>query len=117
MTLRHYSVDIDANDIDHKLNNMADGETHMVAVEIFDHPSARYSAKVDADIGPWVLGPSDEVYAWLEAQGHHDFNEQYSVGGVVACSCCGELGYSDPTECSFCADQGHDHKTPDKETA
>lgn len=30
--------------------------------------------------------------------------------GEVECPCCGEKGYDDPKECSFCEDQGHEHK-------
>lgn len=83
MSIDHFPVNTDAAVISRELDDMADGETHMIAVEVFDAPTSRFSKLHDGTIGPWVLGPADEVYAWLEAQGLEDFTAQYSVGGVT----------------------------------
>lgn len=80
MSLRHYSVDTDAGEIDRLLSDMTDGSYVVVAVEIFDSPSARHSDRHDGTIGPWVLGPEDEAYEWLKANGHEDYSQQYSAG-------------------------------------
>lgn len=80
MTVEFYSVDTPASDIDRKLSEMTDGSFQVVAVEIFDHPTTRYSKLIGAEIGPWIVGPSTEVYEWLVREGHEDFEEQYSAG-------------------------------------
>jgi len=81
MSLKHLSVDTPAGKVEDVLHDLTDGLTLVIAVEIFDAPSSRWSAKCDADIGPWVLGPEAEVHAWLEEHGHEDFAEQYAEGG------------------------------------
>lgn len=82
MTLRHYSTNTDAARIDRAVDAMTDGTVLIVAVEIFDAPTSRYSETHDATIGPWVVGPADEVYAWLKEQSYEDHCEQYSAGGA-----------------------------------
>jgi hypothetical protein len=79
MTTLHYPVDTSAGKIEKILHDMFDGSTPVVAVQIFDDPTSRFSAILDADIGPWVLGNADEVYTWLRENGHQDYDTQYKL--------------------------------------
>jgi hypothetical protein len=71
------------------LAEMADGETYVIAMEVFDHPQAVWVANrlpYGGDGGPgvvgaWVLGPETEVYTHLRLAGWDDALEQYGVGG------------------------------------
>lgn len=80
MALRHLSVEADAGKVNRLLDNMTDGSYVVVAVEVFDAPTSRYSNQLGATIGPWVLGPHEEVYAWLEENGYEEYDQQYSAG-------------------------------------
>lgn len=83
--LRHYTATTDPGRIEDRLDQMSDGVTHMIAVEVFDAPAAVTRAEAGDPggytIGPWVLGPADEVYAYLAERGWEDWAEQYSTGG------------------------------------
>jgi hypothetical protein len=78
--IRHYSAATDGIEVERRMERMYDGEHVIVAVEVFDHEQAGWSARFDGTIGPWVVGPEDEVYAYLDAQGYEDFAQQYSIG-------------------------------------
>ena len=79
-TVRWYSADSDAGDIDLLLDELCDGEHEVVAIEVFDHILARHSTRHGGVIGPWCVGPTDDVYEHLKERGFEDFSQQYSVG-------------------------------------
>lgn len=75
--------------IDLKLAELAgDGGTHVIAVEVYDHPNAVHvndRARFGGDKGPgvlgaWVLGPEKDVYAYLAEHNYVEYDEQYSAG-------------------------------------
>jgi hypothetical protein len=70
----------DSSRVDDVLHSMFDGVTPVVAVEIFDDPTSRWSDRVGATIGPWVLGTVEEVSDYLSMHGHRDYAEQYGYG-------------------------------------
>lgn len=64
-----------------------EGDDAVIAVEVFDHPDAAFSAEHDGVTGPMIVGTDDEVHAYLDwavaTQGWgEDYAEQYSAGPV-----------------------------------
>jgi hypothetical protein len=52
---------------------------HVIVVEIFDHPTSAYSKIFDNVTGPVMVGPADEVYAWLNVHDLSDYETQYEI--------------------------------------
>lgn len=66
--------------LDNMLPDMTDGSYEVIAVEIFDHETSRFSEELGTDIGPFVVGRTEDVYAWLDANGYEEFETQCSAG-------------------------------------
>ncbi len=72
------------------LNEMADGATSVIAMEVFDHPQAVWVENRlpyggdggPGSVGAWVLGPETEGYTHLRLAGWDNASEQYGVGGT-----------------------------------
>jgi hypothetical protein len=76
-SVKRYPARTEAWQIEDKLHDMFDGEHAVVAVEIFD---GGLVTGTDGElIGPWVLGPEEDVYAWLEDHGHVEYEEQHRL--------------------------------------
>lgn len=64
---------------------MYDGETPVVAVEVFDHPLAKHGDPdrfgMD-DQGAWYVGHEVDVMAAIERDGCRDFEVQYELRPV-----------------------------------
>jgi hypothetical protein len=67
-----------------RLHDIYDGETPMIAVEVFDHPLAKIGAGEfgNEDRGAWVIGTEDAVMALIESEGLKDWDEQYALRPV-----------------------------------
>lgn len=74
--LKHLPATALGIDAESHLIDMTDGSFEVVAVEVFDAPTS-YREVLGTDVGPWVLGPEEEVRAFLDAQGYEDFEVQY----------------------------------------
>lgn len=83
MSIRRLPADATTREVENVLHDMSDGTTYTVAVEIFDHPTVHFSERDDTTVGPWVIGPADEVYEWLRTHNHEEYSEQYATGQEV----------------------------------
>lgn len=80
MAVKFFARTVDMGKCEDYARDICDDRTvHVVVVEIFDHPSAAYSKAIDGVTGPVVVGPIDEVEAWLERHGHVDYETQYEL--------------------------------------
>lgn len=80
--LKHYAATVESYKVEDTLHDMYDGETPVVAIEVFGPPEAmRYDKREDAECGPWVIGPRDEVYAYAETL-RFDWEVQYEISHV-----------------------------------
>lgn len=84
------SVDTPGERVEDVLHDLTDGTYVVIAVEVFDDDTSKWSSTVGDDIGPWVLGRPDDVYRWLTDHSHEDFSEQYSEG--LDCTPCPKCG-------------------------
>ena len=83
---RVYPVDY-AHEAEQRLEAIYDGETPMVAVEVFDHPLARYGKGEDepirfGDRGVWVIGIKADVTAYLNSENLTEWEVQYERAPV-----------------------------------
>jgi hypothetical protein len=87
MTVRTFPVTTGPDKVERAVEDSYDGETAVVAVEIYDHPTSHRDDNLGVDIGPWVVGTEDEVAEYLanaiETEGWgEDYSESYSLRPV-----------------------------------
>ena len=77
--LRHLSSKTSYREAEDRLHAIYDEVTPVILVEVFGPPAEmRYDRNEDAECGPWVFGPKDEVLAYVEAS-QWDWNIQYEI--------------------------------------
>lgn len=76
MSVRTYPVGLTSDDVEELAQELAGiFGAELIVVEVFDDPDARWSHQHGSTIGPWVVGPADEVHAHLARAGREDYRE------------------------------------------
>ena len=77
--IKRFPATTRAGKVEEVLHDMWDEATTFVAVEVFGPTEAmRYDKAEDAECGPWMVGPADEVYEAADATGY-PYETQYEL--------------------------------------
>lgn len=88
--VKRYPTTFRAETIENILHEKTDGIVRWIAVEVFDDPMSEHNADGDV-VGPWFIGPDEEVHEHIKSLGLNDYSVQYEVGFALGvCVHCDE---------------------------